>query len=277
MLSRTLATLSCGRLVVILGGAAVSEEASRVVNVIGESSSSLCFLKLLWKTGNGCLVGEGLLEGKVCLAGLEIDSGCLAGDKLLIGKTCLADDGLFVTSELIWRRLALASDIETCEPRVSSVATISFCTGSCSFLIITRRRATLSLPCVSVNGVVAISSLDFVGSRTLPGVKGVVEPAVSKAIDSCVADVGTPLAAELNDVVSGFSWTVVCANCGTNLCLDRCIAAGVLSKKVIAGVGRSVMLLAAVSSVWKIDGTVRNTGLRKDVEKEADGTAGKGS
>jgi hypothetical protein len=115
-----------------------------------------------------------------------------------------------------------------------------------------------------VNGVVAISSLDFVGSRTLPGVKGVVEPAVSKAIDSCVADVGTPLAAELNDVVSGFSWTVVCANCGTNLCLDRCIAAGVLSKKVIAGVGRSVMLLAAVSSVWKIDGTVRNTGLRND-------------
>lgn len=85
------------------------------------------------------------------------------------------------------------------------MATISFCTGSCSFLKTTRRRATLSLPCVSVKGVVAISSLDLVGSRTLPGVKGVVEPAVSKAIDSCVVDVVTPLAAELNDVVSGFS------------------------------------------------------------------------
>ena len=56
-----------------------------------------------------------------------------------------------------------------------------------------------------MKGVVAISSLDLVGSRTLPGVKGVVEPAVSKEIDSCVLDVVTPLAAELNDVVSGFS------------------------------------------------------------------------
>ena len=101
MLSRTLTTLSCGRLVVILGGVAVSDEASRVVKVIGESSSSLDCLKLLWKADNGCLVGDGLLEGNICLAGLAIGNGCLAGDKLLTGNTCLADDGLFVTSELI--------------------------------------------------------------------------------------------------------------------------------------------------------------------------------
>ena len=197
----------------------------------------------------------------------------LPGDEMLIaGSKCLTGEVLLVAApakELTCRLLPLSSEIEICEPLVSCGETNSFCCSS-SFLKITLLRwGVRSRPRRSVNGVVAASSLDFVGSRTFPGEKGVV---------GACADVSSLeerlRATVLGDVLSGWFGVV------TNLCLALWVAVGVLSKKVMAGVGLSVFKLVEDWSWEKKEGIARNTGFLTEAPCKflvKDGTAGNGS